>query len=162
MEGKIPLDFLEMQYYRHLINESSLRNHLHQSNNRIRYAWSCRDLTGTIPQDLVALHAAIGSRALRTAVAKEGASIAIWQADSNNLSVKGAQVDAAEMIEQQLVQVQETVCTSRKKDAGYGQHVPQSGPPAYKSTSTARFKTANPCMMSVPKCIPHICSVYPQ
>jgi hypothetical protein len=63
---------------------------------------------------------------------------------------------------QYLVQVQETVCASRKKDAGYGQHVPQSGPLAYKSTSTERFKTANPCMMSVPKCIPHICSVYPQ
>jgi integrative and conjugative element protein (TIGR02256 family) len=102
MEGKTPLDFLEMQYYRHLINEPSLRNHLRQSDNRIRYARSCRDLSGTIPQDLVALHAAIGSRALRRAVANEGASIAIWQADSDNLSVKGMQVDVAEMIEQHL------------------------------------------------------------
>jgi hypothetical protein len=40
--------------------------------------------------------------------------------------------------------------------------VPKSGPLAYKSTSTERFKTANPCMMSVPKWIPYICSLYPQ
>jgi hypothetical protein len=39
---------------------------------------------------------------------------------------------------------------------------PESGPSAYKSTSTESFRSANPWMMSVPKCIPHIWSLYPQ
>jgi Prokaryotic homologs of the JAB domain len=102
IERKIPLDVLEMQYYRQLINESAFRDHLHQSNANIRYARSCRDLSSTIPQDLVALHAAIGSRALRTIAATNTASIALWHANPDNLSATSTHMTPSKMIEQRL------------------------------------------------------------
>ena len=78
---KIPLDVLEMQYYRLLTEEPSLQEHLrHDEGGQIRYAHSCRDVSGTISQEHVALHAAVGSRALRLALDGEGAAIAVWQA----------------------------------------------------------------------------------
>lgn len=81
------LDLLEMQYYRHLINEPTLRDHLSHPEGRIRYAQSCRDLSSTVPQYLVALHAAIGSHALRAVMDRQSPTIAIWQADRNDLTV---------------------------------------------------------------------------
>ncbi len=97
---KTTLDVLEMQYYRSLIQEPTLTNHLQLTGRRIRYARSCRDLSSNIPQDLVALHAAIMSRALRTTVSDAKASIAIWQTESNELSTKISRIDPSEKIEQ--------------------------------------------------------------
>lgn len=102
LKQKITLDYLEMQYYRSLIQEPALANHLQQTGNRIRYAHSCRDLSSDIPQDLVALHAAIISRALRTVVSDEMASITIWQTDGNELSTKIKKIDPFEKIEQRV------------------------------------------------------------
>lgn len=78
----IPLDLLEMQYYRQLTRDSKLANHLQGEQGAVRYGVGCRDRSGTIPQDLVALHAANGSRALRTALTLEDARITILKTDS--------------------------------------------------------------------------------
>lgn len=85
---EIPLDCLEMQYYRYLINKPALKNHLKQSNVTFRYGRSCRDFSNTIPQDFVALHSAICSRALRNTISNEDAAIIIWTADSKDFQVK--------------------------------------------------------------------------
>jgi len=75
------LDSIEMQYYRELLHEQDLSGHLsRQDNQPIRYAQSCRDLTSSIPQDLVGLHAAIATKALREVFDNAEASIAIWRA----------------------------------------------------------------------------------
>jgi integrative and conjugative element protein (TIGR02256 family) len=87
----IPLDVLEMQYYRLLTEEGhALGQHLRPPDGLVRYAHSCRDLSATIPQDHVALHAATGSRALRRALSGDDAVITVWQADEegNIRSVK--------------------------------------------------------------------------
>lgn len=86
----IPLDMLEMQYYRLLTEEPALGGHLRPPDGVVRYAHSCRDVSATIPQDHVALHAATGSRALRRALSGDGAVITVWQADEegNVRSVK--------------------------------------------------------------------------
>lgn len=55
------IDALEMQYYRAVANNKALDKHFHSSGQRNRYGQSCRDITSTLPQDLVALHAAIGA-----------------------------------------------------------------------------------------------------
>ena len=68
-ERAVPLDMLEMQYYRNLLHEPDLDGHLRRSDGQVRYANSCRDISATIPQDLIALQAAVCSRALRTIVA---------------------------------------------------------------------------------------------
>ena len=87
-ERKITLDSLEMQYYRHLINEDHLEGHLQRKPERNRYAASCRDVSSTIPQDFVALHAAICSRAIHQLTSSGEASLSIWQADENQINVQ--------------------------------------------------------------------------
>lgn len=78
---QIPLTSLEMQYYRFLTEEKPLSNHLQRNDGRIRYAYSCRDVSNAISQEDVAQHAAIGSRALRRALSSESAAISIWRTD---------------------------------------------------------------------------------
>lgn len=82
----IPLDLIEMQYYRLLTQEPGLREHLRAPGPGRRYARSCRDVSATIPQELVALHAAIGSRALRTMLDDPAPRLTIWRADPETLT----------------------------------------------------------------------------
>lgn len=86
----IPLDALEMQYYRALIrsNETRLVNHLQRDDETIRYGTSCRDISSKIPQDLVAIQAAICSRAFRQSVNSGNAFISIWSTLSDSLTTE--------------------------------------------------------------------------
>jgi len=90
-DREIRLDHLEMQYYREVLRNPNLKRHMQDAPGRLRYAHSCRDLTSVVPQDVVALHAAIGSRALREATADGAARIKIWSA-APNLSVSAFDV----------------------------------------------------------------------
>lgn len=94
-----PLDYLEMIYYRHLVNTPPLNTHLRRPPDRIRYGNSCRDITVSIPQDLVALHAAVASRSIRMALDSPKSEISIWQADTIKLGVKRHRVKTEAMIE---------------------------------------------------------------
>lgn len=97
---KITLDCLEMQYYRYLINEQGFEEHLKPEDDRIRYARSCRDVSSTMPQDLVALHAAICSRKINKILSEDNeSSITIWRADTDSLSVKKSNVSVYEMLQ---------------------------------------------------------------
>jgi hypothetical protein len=95
-ERKLPLTVLEMQYYRALTQDAQLRGHLHLNGSPIRYAHSCRDLSSTISQEHVALHAAIGSGALRRALSDPAAVIAFWRA-SDDGSVRSLKLSSAPM-----------------------------------------------------------------
>ncbi|HBL24229.1 MAG TPA: hypothetical protein DDZ40_08945 [Deltaproteobacteria bacterium] len=75
----MPLDALEMQYYRAVANNNKIEKHFQTTGNRSRYGQSCRDITSTLPQNLVALHAAIGAQAIRNAIGDHSATAAIWQ-----------------------------------------------------------------------------------
>ncbi len=76
----LPLDHLEMEYYRALLHEPALTGHLEVVSESIPYARACHDRTSRIPQDLVALHTATGSRALPRCLGSGEASITIWRA----------------------------------------------------------------------------------
>lgn len=91
---ELPLDQLEMQYYREVLRNPSLARHIEQESGRIRYAASCRDLTSTVPQDVVGLNAAIGSRAFRDAAGSDSAAIKVWSAQPD-LSVCSIVVEPA-------------------------------------------------------------------
>jgi hypothetical protein len=80
---QVTLTPLEMQYYRTLATESTMQDHLIREEGRLRYARSCRDLSAVIPQDFVALHAAIGSSAIRVTLQSEEPVVAIWQAQKD-------------------------------------------------------------------------------
>jgi len=77
----ISLFSLEAQYYRLLLTEPALEEHLSAPTGRTRYARACRDLSSNILQEQVALSAAIGSRAFRAAIDQDDATVAIWQSD---------------------------------------------------------------------------------
>jgi len=80
-QRRTTLDCVEMQYYRELITRPELSGHVPDRNDgRIRYAQTCRDLTSTIPEDLVGLHAAIAANALRRVAEEGNATISIWRA----------------------------------------------------------------------------------
>ncbi|GKT09782.1 ThiF family adenylyltransferase [Desulforhabdus sp. TSK] len=79
---ELKLDELEMQYYRAIVTEEDISGHFKPLQRRRRYGQSCRDVTSTLPQDLVALHAAIASRAIREVMTSDTASITIWRADA--------------------------------------------------------------------------------
>ena len=83
----LPLDMIEMQYYRHLLHEPALEHHLQRNDERLRYAASCRDISASIPQDLVALHAALSSRAVRTLASTEDASATVLVCNTSDLTV---------------------------------------------------------------------------
>ena len=89
VERNTTLDSLEMQYYRHLISENCLAGHLKRNHGRIRYATSCRDVSSTIPQDFVALQAAICSRTIHKLTSNEQACMSIWRTDENQINVQG-------------------------------------------------------------------------
>jgi integrative and conjugative element protein (TIGR02256 family) len=77
------LDALEMQYYRALARDPRLEGMSAPAAGRRRYGQSCRDVTSTLPQSLVALHSAIAAGATETVLAQPGAAIAIWRADAD-------------------------------------------------------------------------------
>ena len=81
IEREVTLDELEMQYYRALITYPPLHEHLSRQESRIRYAQSCRDISSSVPLDLIALHAGIASRALRKSIAQDVPHISIWSTD---------------------------------------------------------------------------------
>ena len=89
---QMSLDSLEMQLYRECANNPDL-NGLLTSLGGLRTGQSCRDVTVPIPQNLVALHAGIGSHAIREASATRDASICIWQVDVPSYTVRSTHID---------------------------------------------------------------------
>lgn len=87
VERSIPLDHLEMQYYRHLVHTPVMESHLSPPVGQVRYGVGCRDHSSSIPQDFVGLHAAIGSRALRAAGDDDRATISIWRYSPETMEI---------------------------------------------------------------------------
>jgi integrative and conjugative element protein (TIGR02256 family) len=99
----ISLDALEIQYYRAVASRSDLAGHFKPQLGRWRYGQSCRDLSGRIPQELVALHAAIATRALREVIAYDDAQILVWRADEK-MSVRRIVIDISDSLRVSLGQ----------------------------------------------------------
>jgi hypothetical protein len=89
---RIALPCLEVQYYRTLWQDSRFREHFTVLGGPLRYGQSCRDLSSRLPQDLVAIHAGVGARALRDALQDDGPTIRIWKIDPSELSIQGVRV----------------------------------------------------------------------
>jgi proteasome lid subunit RPN8/RPN11 len=95
------LDALEMQYYRALLHDGELAGHLELPSGRQRYARSCGDTTSAMPQDFVALHAAIASRTLKEILAEGEPFIAVWRADAS-CSVRRVPIEVQSVTEFEL------------------------------------------------------------
>jgi hypothetical protein len=88
----VPLDCLEMQYYRAIVRDDRLEGHLAANPDKSRYARSCRDVSFTLPTHVVSIHAGIGAQAVRNVTSTEEASIGIWRCDAATCQVKVFQV----------------------------------------------------------------------
>lgn len=88
----ITLDLLEMQYYRELINNEDLSEHMNDSELGNRYGTSCRDISSIISNDHVTLHSSIASSYIQSANNSTKADINIWSIDNINLSVGNTKV----------------------------------------------------------------------
>jgi integrative and conjugative element protein (TIGR02256 family) len=95
------LDSLEMQYYRAILSHSELTDHLAIPAGSIRFATSCRDVSSTLPAHQVALHAALASGAIKSALSSDGPCIRIWIADEQG-AIRALQIPPAPMIERQI------------------------------------------------------------
>jgi proteasome lid subunit RPN8/RPN11 len=108
---KIPMVCLEMEYYRLLANEDSLSGHLAGDVEQVRYARSCGDISSKINQNVVALHAAIGSQVLRQSLEQNMASINVFRADPDNLTVRKFTFEPARFNARKVLDW--TVCVSK-------------------------------------------------
>jgi len=72
----LPLDALEAQYYRAVLRDGRLDQHIRKERT-FRYSAGCRDVTARIGQDDVALGSALLARQLRCA--DDRALAAVWQ-----------------------------------------------------------------------------------
>ena len=72
----IPLDAVEMQYYRETIDMA----HIHKSENehQVSVGQGCGDMSFVVPQSLVAMHAGMSGLALRKYLKGDGATIQVW------------------------------------------------------------------------------------
>ena len=93
-ERQMRLDMLEMQSYRAIVTNPQLSGIL-DADGRFRTGQSCRDLSARIPQELVALHAAIGSRAIRGALSSASAQITVWRVKEHGYNVESVTVEPA-------------------------------------------------------------------
>jgi len=96
-----PLDCIEMQYYRGLLDRPELRDHFAIPPGKIRVGRSCRDVSLILSGDLVTHHAAVASRGIRQAVEQDEAVAQIWTTDSD-FNTRAVRVDVAPAVEIQV------------------------------------------------------------
>lgn len=78
-ERSLPLDELEMQYYRACVHDDRLASHIGGQDDRLRYGQSCRDVSTRLPQTLFGTLAGIGAQQLRPVVDQPNAKILVWR-----------------------------------------------------------------------------------
>ena len=78
VERMYRLDALEAQYYRSVLREPALTEHLAAPASGFRYAGACRSVTNRIPESNVALLGAAVAGALPKALSSDAAKILIW------------------------------------------------------------------------------------
>ena len=90
----LPLDALESQYYRAVLRDCRLDQHIRRERT-FRYSAGCRDVTARIGQDDVALASALLARQVRSA--DDHAAAAVWQQEADG-SVRRVEVPLCDVI----------------------------------------------------------------
>lgn len=102
VQRSIPLDVLEMQYYRALVLDEKLNDVLETSGDSVTHSRSCRDRTFVIPNDLVALHAAFGSSSVHRLVQRDAAQIRIARVEEQSYSMSTVDVPVSPVCRQKI------------------------------------------------------------
>jgi len=101
-ERKSRLDYLEMVYYRYLIQNDDLRDHLITNKERMRYGNSCRNISFQLSQDIVSIHAGILTRAITEEMTSNESRITIWKTNLEDISVKSFNCDIGNCINEKI------------------------------------------------------------
>ncbi len=89
--GLYPLDILEIQYYKELLKNPKLSNHLtFEQEGRIRYARGCRDITSKIPQENLSIFSGIAAKAFKKKIIDNEANIDIWRIEDEYTVTKNS------------------------------------------------------------------------
>ncbi|PSL44975.1 ThiF family protein [Chitinophaga niastensis] len=79
---------LEIQYLRFILKEPYLHDHFNNGEQKFRYGTGCRDVSLVLPQDSVAIAAAIGSKMVKQKILKHtNAFLSIWRVDNETGTV---------------------------------------------------------------------------
>lgn len=100
-DRRVRLDCLEMQYYRLMATRAEMAHHLELPAGQVRYGLGCRDLSSRMPQDLLSIHAGIGSRAVQTTLASNDARLEVWQVDAPAMTVSSVNAEPMEVFWQE-------------------------------------------------------------
>ena len=73
----IRIDWLEMLHYRSLLTNTRLKDTLSAETATVRYGNACRDMSSRIPQDQVALWAALASKKIKKLLGEEGPALEV-------------------------------------------------------------------------------------
>ena len=93
-DRSFPLDALESQYYRAVLRDYRLDQHIRRERT-FRYSAGCRDVTARIGQDDVALASALLARQVRSA--DDHAAAAVWQQEADG-SVRRVEIPLFDVI----------------------------------------------------------------
>jgi hypothetical protein len=94
-----PLDLLEMQYYRAVARNSELEGALAQSQSRVRYGRSCRDVSVALPQSHVGLYAGVGTLGIERALINPAANARVWRLDPATLGTRAVEIETSPIVE---------------------------------------------------------------
>ena len=95
VESYYPLDILEIQYYKELLTNPELSNHLdYEQDSKIRYARGCRDITSKIPQENLSIFSGVASKIFKQNLKNNNAGLQIWRTNkSQNIVHHGFEID---------------------------------------------------------------------
>ena len=82
-----PINAIEMQYYRNIVTNTRLNDHLYSKDEGVRYSNSCRDISSTVPQDYFGMYSAIGSKVFKDIAIQEEPFASIWHFDESRIAI---------------------------------------------------------------------------
>lgn len=82
-----PINVIEMQYYRNIVTNARLNDHLYSKDEAVRYGNSCRDISSTVPQDYFGMYSAIGSKFFKDIAIQEEPFASIWHFDESRIAI---------------------------------------------------------------------------
>ncbi len=91
------LDYLEMIYYRELIQNDKLKSHLKLTAGKKYYARSCRDITYQIPQEYLAIHSGIASGRLKDIFELKDASISVFALNPSKFTIVHHEIEISKV-----------------------------------------------------------------
>jgi len=97
-----PINAIEMQYYRNIVTNTRLNDHLYSKDEVVRYSNSCRDISSTVPQDYFGMYSAIGSKFFKDIAIQEKAFASIWHFDESKIAIDRYSIEIKKIYKEKI------------------------------------------------------------